>query len=119
MTAHTPTLVSDWVLPLRIAASYNNGNPGEPHSVIDSAEPAPLMVIPRIPKQYAALIVKAVNCHEELVNVIMAQHTAIDRLFAMLIAQSPFHKTFFPSESGQPWEALLKGNAILTKVGAK
>ena len=42
-----------------------------------------------------------------------AQHEAIDRLFARLVKLDP---TFFPSKSGQPWEALVQGNSALEKA---
>lgn len=52
----------------------------------------------------------------ELCEALKAQHEAIDILFAMLIVQD---KTFFPSKSGKPWEAIVQGNAALAKVEGK
>lgn len=43
-------------------------------------------------------------------NALVDQHEAIDRLFAMLVEAKP---GFFPSKSGQPWEALVRGNAAI------
>jgi len=52
----------------------------------------------------------------ELLEACKAQHQAIDILFAKLIQ---LDKTFFPSKSGQPWEAVVKGNAAITKAEPK
>ena len=46
----------------------------------------------------------------ELLESCQAQHEAIDHLFAILIERD---RNFFPSQSGQPWEALLQGNAAI------
>jgi len=46
-------------------------------------------------------------------EALKAQHQAIDLLFAMLILRD---KTFFPSKSGQPWEAIIEGNKALAKA---
>lgn len=40
----------------------------------------------------------------------------MDILFAMLIERSPLENTFYPSRSGQPWEALVKGYDAITKA---
>ncbi len=42
-----------------------------------------------------------------------AQHEAIDRLFALLITKVP---GFYPTKSGQPWEACQEGNVIIQRV---
>jgi hypothetical protein len=52
----------------------------------------------------------------ELLAACQAQHEAIDRLFAMLIDLSPRDKTFYPSKSGQPWEAAVAGNSAIAKA---
>lgn len=52
----------------------------------------------------------------DLLEACKMQHDAIDRLFAELIRRD---ETFFPSKSGQPWEAVLKGNAAIAKAGRK
>ena len=44
----------------------------------------------------------------ELFDASQAQHEGLDLLFARLIA---LDKDFYPSKSGLPWEAMLKGNA--------
>lgn len=44
------------------------------------------------------------------------QHEAIDLLFARLIA---LDKTFLPSKSGKPWEALQAGNKARDKAEGK
>lgn len=48
-----------------------------------------------------------------LLEACKAQHQAIDILFAKLIQLDP---NFFPSKSGQPWEAVIQGNAAITKA---
>lgn len=48
-----------------------------------------------------------------LVGVVQMQHAAIDMLFAMLVAQSPHDKTFYPSKSGMPWLACQMGHAVI------
>lgn len=52
----------------------------------------------------------------DLLDACKIQHQAIDRLFAELIQRD---KTFFPSKSGLPWEAVLKGNAAIAKAGGE
>lgn len=49
----------------------------------------------------------------DLLEACKTQHQAIDRLFAELIKRDP---NFFPSKSGQPWEAVQKGNAAIAKA---
>ena len=49
----------------------------------------------------------------EMYEALKAQHQAIDILFAMLIQRD---KAFFPSKSGQPWEAIIEGNRVLAKA---
>lgn len=57
----------------------------------------------------------------ELLAACKAQHEAIDRLFAMLIVATRSghvrtEKGFMPTESGQPWDALVAGNAAIAKA---
>lgn len=73
-------------------------------------------------KEIADLICRCFNAHDpltkqrnELLEACKAQHEAIDRLFAMLIEA---RKGFFPSKSGQPWEALKQGNTALASAEA-
>ena len=49
----------------------------------------------------------------DALDALKAQHQAIDRLFAELIKRDP---NFFPSKSGQPWEACKKGNAVIKRM---
>ena len=49
----------------------------------------------------------------EVLDALRGQHQAIDRLFAELIKRDA---DFFPSKSGQPWEAAQKGNALVKKL---
>ena len=49
----------------------------------------------------------------DLLEACKAQHHAIDLLFARLIQLDP---TFFPSKSGQPWEATVKGKEAIDKA---
>jgi len=60
----------------------------------------------------AHLIAAAPDMYEAL----KAQHEAIDILFAMLIEKD---RTFFPSKSGRPWEAIIQGNQALAKAERK
>jgi len=48
-----------------------------------------------------------------LLTASQAQHDGLDLLFARLAA---LDKDFRPSESGQPWEALVMGNAAREKA---
>lgn len=50
---------------------------------------------------------------EDMYEALKAQQKAIDILFAKLIE---LDKTFFPSKSGQPWEAIIQGKKALAKV---
>ena len=49
----------------------------------------------------------------ELLEACKQQHEAIDRLFAMLIVKT---QNFYPSKSGQPWEACVRGNEAIARV---
>lgn len=56
----------------------------------------------------------------QLVQALRAQHEAIDRLFAMLIAKTMHaEKPFYPSESGQPWDAMQAGKKAIEAVGCE
>src|SRR4051812_22993780 len=53
----------------------------------------------------------------DLLDACKAQHVAIDQLFAMLISlTSKSEQPFYPSRSGQPWQAVLAGNAAVAKA---
>ncbi len=52
----------------------------------------------------------------DLLAACRAQHEAIDRLFAALIELG---KDFYPSRSGQPWDAMVAGNAAIAKATAE
>jgi len=66
-------------------------------------------------------LTKMVNEHRKALDmlvgvtekIVKAQHQAIDQLFAELIKRDP---DFFPSKSGQPWEAVQKGNAAIKRM---
>lgn len=58
-------------------------------------------------------LVKAANCHNELVAACKAQQEALDILSAMLIDKND---GFFLSRSGKPWDALLIGIAAIKKA---
>jgi len=75
-------------------------------------------------EEATALATRLVSCYNacaglnpeavpELVAACEAQHEAIDRLFAMLIESK---QDFFPSKSGQPWEAMQLGVKALLKA---
>ena len=49
----------------------------------------------------------------ELWEACKAQHNAIDLLFAKLIM---LDRNFFPSKSGEPWEATVRGHEVLAKI---
>lgn len=49
----------------------------------------------------------------ELYYACKEQHEAIDMLFARLIG---LDGEFFPSKSGQPWEACVNGNNVIAKI---
>jgi exonuclease VII small subunit len=54
--------------------------------------------------------------NQELLEAARAQHNAIDILFARLIMLSGRHtpeEPFFPSTSGLPWEAMMRGQAAI------
>ncbi|HZO54910.1 MAG TPA: hypothetical protein VFB63_19540 [Bryobacteraceae bacterium] len=56
--------------------------------------------------------------NQQLLAACIAQHEAIDRLFAMLIAKTMHaEKPFYPSESGQPWEAIQAGKKAIEAAG--
>ena len=62
----------------------------------------------------SVFIVKAVNCHEELLEACKGQHKAIDWLLARLIT---LEKNFYPSKS-PVWKYLVAGNEAITKAEA-
>lgn len=57
--------------------------------------------------------VVAMCAWRELKAAVKAQHDALDMLFALLISRSPPGDMFYPSKSGEPWEALMQGKAAL------
>lgn len=65
----------------------------------------------------AAFIVKACNAHDELVEVVRAQHQAIDWLMATLIQKTHAlgEPSFYPSKS-PVWPAVQRGAAALAKL---
>jgi hypothetical protein len=69
---------------------------------------------PRTPASEAnAALLKA---SPDLYEACQEQHKAIDYLFARL---AELDHTFFPSKSGQPWQAIVLGNAALKKAVPK
>lgn len=58
------------------------------------------------------------SINADLLAACKAQHEAIDRLFALLIKRSVSDDLFFPSRSGQPWDAFVAGNAAIAKAEA-
>jgi len=58
----------------------------------------------------------------DLLAACKMQHEAIDRLFALLIIATRSDRpsesgmAFMPSKSGQPWDALVAGNAAIAKA---
>lgn len=52
----------------------------------------------------------------ELLEACKAQHEAIDRLLAQIIG---LDQTFLPTRSGQPWQAMIQGNAAIAKAEGK
>ena len=56
--------------------------------------------------------------NQQLLAACVAQHEAIDRLFALLIAKTMNHENpFYPSECGQPWEAIQMGKVAIEAAG--
>ncbi len=49
----------------------------------------------------------------EILETLKAYHQAIDLLFARLIKLDP---NFYPSQSGKPWDAIVKGKALIDKL---
>jgi hypothetical protein len=66
-----------------------------------------------IPREIALANARLIAAAPELLEACKAQHDAIDLLFAMLIQATP---DFFPSKSGQPWQAMIQGNAAIQKA---
>ena len=54
------------------------------------------------------------DCIAESLEVIKAQHSAIDALFAMLIEAKP---GFYPSKQGWIWDACVRGSQALKSAG--
>lgn len=78
-----------------------------------------------IPPQLSHLAQRDAAVRAELLAACKAQHEAIDRLFAMLIVATGSDRpsesgmAFLPSQSGQPWEALVAGNAAIARAEGK
>lgn len=49
----------------------------------------------------------------QVLDVLEAQHRAIDELFARIGLAD---RSFFPSQSGQPWEAIKSGKALIDQL---
>lgn len=50
---------------------------------------------------------------QQLLDALEAQHLALDSLFAKLASSD---RSFFPSESGMPWEAMQQGLGAIAKA---
>ncbi len=75
-----------------------------------------ILVSIKPPYNYGPVIFRyagKVRVASDALEALKAQHQAIDRLFAELIKRDP---NFFPSKSGQPWEACKKGNAVIKRM---
>jgi hypothetical protein len=58
------------------------------------------------------------DINQQLLEACKAQHEAIDYLFALLIMKTkPDEKPFYPSESGQPWDAIQMGKKAIEAAG--
>lgn len=57
-----------------------------------------------------------ISASPDLFEACKAQHEAIDLLFSMLIQKDP---KFFPTRSGHPWEAMVKGSKAIAKAEGK
>jgi len=67
-----------------------------------------------IAQYHPELVEKATKQIEEgILDVLKSQHQALDRLFAEVIQRDD---NFFPSDSGQPWEALQEGIVLIQKL---
>lgn len=61
---------------------------------------------------------KAVKERGKLIQVVRAQHHAIDMLFATLIYRTKDQQTpFYPSKSGEPWDACQRGAVLMNELG--
>lgn len=59
--------------------------------------------------------------NDELLEVVKAQHNAMDTLFAQLIILTRRHtpeEQYFPSKSGMVWEAMMRGHGIIQRAQA-
>lgn len=57
--------------------------------------------------------------NQELLEVVRAQHNALDILMARLVILTQRHtpaEPFFPSKAGLPWEAMKRGNAAIVQA---
>jgi hypothetical protein len=89
-------------------------------NLTDEAQPKEGPGSVKLNHEEAMLCVLALNTYvgnllvPQMLTALIAQHEAIDRLFALLIAKTMnAEKPFFPSESGQPWDALIVGKATI------
>jgi hypothetical protein len=93
--------------------------------VVANAKPNATVTMPAAwVRDLLAYVREIEGTRAELLAACKAQHEAIDRLFAMLITAtrsdvpSEAGMQFMPSKSGQPWDALVVGNAALAKAEA-
>lgn len=56
------------------------------------------------------------NAHNAMLAALQEYHKAVDTLAAMLISRDP---EFFLSRSGQPWEAMKTGHALIESLNTK
>ncbi len=71
----------------------------------------------RGPVEQAVVDAALISAAPDLLAACKAQHEAIDRLFASLIDRYEDHgRAYFPSRSGQPWEASHAGRAAIEKA---
>lgn len=115
MTAHTPTPDLPWALDKDTIVSGGGIKTHQKYCIRGASN---RLVAVMLAKDVAEPIIRAVNTHDDLIAAVKAQHSAIDILFAMLIERTKDdgNKMFFPTKSGQPWEACLLGNAVLKQA---
>jgi len=58
--------------------------------------------------------------YPQVMAALIEQHRAIDTLFALLIAKTLHaEEPFYPSKSGQPWDAIRLGKAAIEAAGGR
>ena len=80
----------------------------------------PIAYIDRIAHERFPDLARQMAAAPELLAALKRQHAAMDMLMALLVERSrdprPFAEPFYPSKSGEPWEAMKAAHELVTSL---